>query len=231
MARYFSTCLLERLLLWGDAQGPAGGKWHAWAGRQALSSHPLISSAASSMIQSCAKGMGDGRWWGGRQHQQPWAGAMTQFHSALILWGMRAGCRYKHIRQPHGCIRAVSRLQPYSRTSFPSSFEKCPRPSALLAFCHYALLYSLPSCWLGSRHKESLEDKTTRCCCRGIIIKDPQFSHPLNIGPPFICGRLLIHVTSQWGIPFPDNIIPSPVQTGYLLYSCLSPGESDTQTS
>lgn len=27
-ACYFSTCLLERLLLWGDGKGPAGGKWH-----------------------------------------------------------------------------------------------------------------------------------------------------------------------------------------------------------
>lgn len=50
-ACYFSTCLLQRLLLWRDAKGPAGG--------QAFSTRPPFGSAASSTNEGCGRWAGE----------------------------------------------------------------------------------------------------------------------------------------------------------------------------
>lgn len=216
-----------------------GVNYIGWAARKALSSRPLISAATSSANTELCEGSG---WWAAAVGQTISAGVRRSDDSLPYCLLSHDVCEQEQVAGiTYVNLTAIStqfqvwrcETLPEASAIFPNIpliLLKVPYTLSSVSSCHYAIvLYSLPSCWLSSRHKESLKDKTTRCCCRSIIIKDPQFFHPLDIGPPFICGRLLIHVTSQWGIPFPDNIIPSLVQTGYLLYSCLSPGESDTQ--
>lgn len=113
-ARYFSTCLLERLLLWRDAEGPAGGKWQLL--KQVGRRSPAV--LLSALLQAPQmKGVGDWRWrWWGADiaYQVLWGAAMTHVRSAPYLM-MYAGRQY-NIRQLHGCIHAVSNVKVWNIT-------------------------------------------------------------------------------------------------------------------
>lgn len=219
-------------------------RWHKQVGCRSPAAI-LSALPQAPRIQRCAKGVCTGRWlWVGGGGQTISAAVRRRGDGSLprlplsyaVCELKQVAARYSSTHQPHVCMDVSSVTVWKISGDFSHISKHCSHllkgasdPQLRWLFVITLDCISLPPCWLGSRHKESLKDKARRCRCRCIIIKDPQFFHPLDIGPPFICGRLLIHATSQWGIPFSDNIIPSPVQTGYLLYSCLSPGESDIQ--
>lgn len=109
-ACYFSTCLPERLLLWGGGESTAGGKWHCSSrevGALQSSCFQLFHKHHKFTIvwRVWAKGSGDGE----RQYQQPWAGAMVYFHSTFTL--QYVVCRQGQVAgilcQSCGCIYTV----------------------------------------------------------------------------------------------------------------------------
>ena len=199
-----------------DAEGPAGSKWHCWSKEaDALRSLSLLSALpASSTNTELWKGCE--RWGGGRQTI---SAAVRRSDDSL------PPCRYLMMYASRSRWQVLhtsnSRLYPCSfskcagvkhyrwlQSNRQTSHSSCPQTLGA-AGLFVIMLYSIHRHHIGSAPdtKKNLKDKTRHYRCRSIIIKDPQFSRPLDIRPSFIGGRLL---TSQRGIPFSDNIIPSP---------------------
>lgn len=179
------TYVLERLLR--DVKGTATSKWHCWSWEAGTSPAPLLSALPASSTKIRSREKGCERWplvWG-----QTISAAARRSDDSLPY--CRYLMMYAELEQVGGItynnLVAASKywrcetLPEASVKSTCSSFQKCQRPSALPAFFHNIVFYSLPPCWLSSRHKGY--NKTLRL--QEHYHKYPQFFHPLDTGPFF----------------------------------------------
>lgn len=132
----------------------------AWTGGQSLSSFSYQLCLWAVWIQSCD---GRRRWWG-RQYQQLQGGAMTHFHSALILWCMRAGPGMAYVS--FNCMAISMHFQVWRWETLPKGFGY---ESILLVHLKKSVLFLIvlycihgKSLRLSLRHKENLKDKSRR---------------------------------------------------------------------